>query len=138
MGVEQTSSEKKEQDAPRFFNAAQTTEGRPVRMLQDERAGVNVGGTGPHAFVEHKVMIFKAGWEYMVPEGIADGWFRNNTCELLTEKEYNALLKKAEKNKQISEDELNNELIDVQELTDGAIEKIDKLLEVKEKEVMEV
>jgi ribosome recycling factor len=47
-------------------------------------------------------------------------------------------LKKAQKDKEISEDEESNATIDVQKLTDGFIRKIDDMIKSKEKEVMEV
>jgi ribosome recycling factor len=48
------------------------------------------------------------------------------------------ILKKAQKDKEISEDEENNAGIDVQQLTDEYVKKIDDLMKAKEKEVMEV
>jgi len=47
-------------------------------------------------------------------------------------------LKKAQKDKEISEDEENNAGIDIQEVTDDYIKKIDDMVKAKEKEVMEV
>lgn len=47
-------------------------------------------------------------------------------------------LKKAEKDHKISEDEEYNGGIDIQELTDKFIKKIDELVHSKEKEIMEV
>jgi len=47
-------------------------------------------------------------------------------------------LKKAQKDKEISEDEESNAGIDIQELTDKYIQKIDDIIHSKEKEVMEV
>ncbi len=47
-------------------------------------------------------------------------------------------LKKMEKNHDISEDQLSNDLDHVQEITDEHIKKIDEILAGKEKEVMEV
>jgi ribosome recycling factor len=47
-------------------------------------------------------------------------------------------LKKMEKNHEISEDQLSNDLDRVQEITDEHIKKIDEILSGKEKEVMEV
>lgn len=47
-------------------------------------------------------------------------------------------LKKAQKDKEISEDEENNAGIDIQELTDDYVKRIDDLVKAKEKEVMEV
>ncbi|MBN2104123.1 ribosome recycling factor [bacterium] len=47
-------------------------------------------------------------------------------------------LKKALKDKDISEDEESNAEIDIQELTDDYIQKIDDMVKAKEKEVMEV
>lgn len=51
-------------------------------------------------------------------------------------REINDLLKKYEKNSSISEDECKDYQKKVQILTDEYIEKIDKLLELKEKEIM--
>jgi ribosome recycling factor len=50
----------------------------------------------------------------------------------------NDSLKKAEKDKEISEDQLKKGLDEVQKLTDEYIKKIDDLLEKKEKDLMEV
>lgn len=50
----------------------------------------------------------------------------------------NDSLKKLEKDKEISEDELKRAEDEVQKLTDKYTEQIDKLLEQKEKEIMEV
>ncbi|MBN1781333.1 ribosome recycling factor [bacterium] len=47
-------------------------------------------------------------------------------------------LKKAQKDKEISEDEESNAGIDIQELTDSYVQKIDDMIKAKEKEVMEV
>lgn len=47
-------------------------------------------------------------------------------------------VKKMQKDKQISEDELKRTEVDVQKLTDKYIKELDHVLEVKEKEVMEV
>jgi len=48
------------------------------------------------------------------------------------------LLKKAQKNGEISEDEEYNAGIDIQELTDEYIKKIDEVIKAKEDEIMEV
>jgi ribosome recycling factor len=48
------------------------------------------------------------------------------------------ILRKAQKDKEISEDEENNAGIDIQGLTDEFVKKIDDLMKAKEKEVMEV
>lgn len=53
-------------------------------------------------------------------------------------REANEELKKLEKDGEISEDNYHRGLENVQELTDEYIEKIDKLLEEKEAEIMEV
>jgi len=53
-------------------------------------------------------------------------------------RDINDLLKKYEKDSQISEDECKEHQKKIQTLTDEFIEKINKLLEVKEKEIMEV
>ena len=47
-------------------------------------------------------------------------------------------LKKAQKDHQISEDEEYNGGIDIQELTDEMIKKIDEVIQAKEQEIMEV
>ncbi len=49
----------------------------------------------------------------------------------------NDKLKKAEKAKEISQDEQKNALDDIQKITDGYIKKVDVVLAEKEKEVME-
>lgn len=46
--------------------------------------------------------------------------------------------KKQEKNKEISEDELHTRSDEIQKLTDGFIQKIDSLLENKEKDILSV
>lgn len=48
------------------------------------------------------------------------------------------LLKKAEKNKEISEDELYKYENEIQKLTGGYMKKIDEILALKEKEILEV
>jgi len=50
----------------------------------------------------------------------------------------NEKLKKAEKNHEISEDDLHRAQDKVQEITDDFIKKIDELLALKEKEIMEI
>ena len=50
----------------------------------------------------------------------------------------NDKLKKAEKAKEISEDLLKDALSEIQTLTDSYIKKVDELIVVKEKEIMEV
>jgi ribosome recycling factor len=53
-------------------------------------------------------------------------------------REFNEALKKLEKDKDISEDELKKSLDEVQKITDDFIKKIDEKLEHKEQEIMEV
>ncbi len=53
-------------------------------------------------------------------------------------REVNEDLKKMEKEKHISEDEIKKEHDEVQKITDSFIRKVDELLEHKEKEIMEV
>jgi ribosome recycling factor len=53
-------------------------------------------------------------------------------------RDFNEELKKLEKDKEISEDELKKSLDEVQKLTDSYIVKVDERLEHKEKEIMEV
>ena len=53
-------------------------------------------------------------------------------------RDVNDKLKKAEKNKEISEDEMHNALDEIQELTDEYIKKVDDLAEAKEKEILEI
>lgn len=53
-------------------------------------------------------------------------------------RDVNDHLKKMEKDHEISEDQLSNELDEVQKLTDEHIKKIDEVMEHKEKELMEV
>lgn len=53
-------------------------------------------------------------------------------------REINELIKKDEKNKNISEDECKEYQKEIQTITDGYTKKIDELLKVKEKEIMEV
>jgi len=55
-----------------------------------------------------------------------------------TRRESNEELKKMEKNKEITEDEYHNALKDIQNLTDEYIAKVDEVLQMKEKEIMEV
>ncbi len=50
----------------------------------------------------------------------------------------NDQLKKAEKDKQISEDQQHRSLDKIQEVTDKFIKKVDELVEAKEKEIMSV
>lgn len=53
-------------------------------------------------------------------------------------RDFNEELKKLEKDKELSEDELKKSLDEVQKLTDSYIVKVDERLEHKEKEIMEV
>ncbi len=53
-------------------------------------------------------------------------------------RDINEKIKKREKNHEISEDEAHRELEEIQKLTNSYIEKIDELLKIKEKEIMEV
>jgi ribosome recycling factor len=53
-------------------------------------------------------------------------------------REFNEALKKLEKEKEISEDDLKKSLDEVQKITDDFIKKVDEKLEHKEKEIMEV
>lgn len=53
-------------------------------------------------------------------------------------RDVNEELKKLEKEKHVSEDEIKKEHDEVQKITDSFVKKIDELLEHKEKEIMEV
>lgn len=53
-------------------------------------------------------------------------------------RDVNEDLKKFEKEKHISEDEIKKEHDEVQKITDSYVKKVDELLEHKEKEIMEV
>jgi len=53
-------------------------------------------------------------------------------------RDVNEELKKLEKEKHISEDEIKKEHDEVQKITDSFVKKVDELLEHKEKEIMEV
>ncbi len=53
-------------------------------------------------------------------------------------RDINEELKKLEKEKHVSEDEIKKEHDEVQKITDAFIRKVDELLEHKEKEIMEV
>ena len=53
-------------------------------------------------------------------------------------REYNETLKKMEKNKEISEDDLKRSQEEIQKITDKYIDEADKILVNKEKEIMEV
>ncbi len=53
-------------------------------------------------------------------------------------RDFNDKLKKAEKNKDITEDELHHALDEVQKITDTFIKKVDELTDHKEKEILEV
>lgn len=55
-----------------------------------------------------------------------------------TRRDSNERFKKMEKDRDITEDEYHNSLKDIQKLTDDYIEKVDELLDKKEKEIMEV
>jgi ribosome recycling factor len=50
----------------------------------------------------------------------------------------NEKVKKMEKNKEITEDQMREGLDKIQEITDEYIEKIEKVVEVKDKEIMEI
>lgn len=53
-------------------------------------------------------------------------------------RDVNEELKKLEKEKHVSEDEIKKEHDEVQKITDSFVKKVDELLEHKEKEIMEV
>lgn len=53
-------------------------------------------------------------------------------------RDINEDLKKLEKEKHVSEDEIKKEHDEVQKITDSFVKKVDELLEHKEKEIMEV
>jgi ribosome recycling factor len=53
-------------------------------------------------------------------------------------RDINEELKKLEKEKHVSEDEIKKEHDEVQKITDSFVKKVDELLEHKEKEIMEV
>ncbi len=53
-------------------------------------------------------------------------------------RDVNEDLKKLEKEKHVSEDEIKKEHDEVQKITDSFVKKVDELLEHKEKEIMEV
>ncbi len=53
-------------------------------------------------------------------------------------REYNDILKKMEKNSEISEDEQKRSQDEIQKLTDKYIDELDKMLRSKEKDIMEV
>ncbi|HHX24478.1 MAG TPA: ribosome recycling factor [Thermoanaerobacterales bacterium] len=53
-------------------------------------------------------------------------------------REYNDTLKKMEKNKEISEDDLKRSQDEIQKITDSNIESAEKIFANKEKEIMEV
>ncbi len=53
-------------------------------------------------------------------------------------REGNEALKKLEKNKEISEDDLKRGEKEIQDLTDQYVKKTDDVVAIKEKEVMEV
>ena len=53
-------------------------------------------------------------------------------------REVNDKLKKMEKNSEISEDEMHRAQNEIQEVTDSSIKKIDEILALKEKEIMEI
>lgn len=53
-------------------------------------------------------------------------------------REYNDILKKMQKNGDISEDELKRSQDEIQKITDKYIDEVDKVLSAKEKEIMEV
>jgi len=50
----------------------------------------------------------------------------------------NERVKKMEKNSEISEDEMRKGIDKIQQITDEFIEKIDKIVKLKEQEIMEV
>lgn len=53
-------------------------------------------------------------------------------------RDFNSVLKKMEKDKEITEDENHNQQKIIQDLTDNYIKKVDQVLEYKEKEIMTV
>ena len=61
-----------------------------------------------------------------------------STFELLPDGEYDIVVKKLEKDKKISEDDMKQGLDKIQKATDDGIAKIDAELKAKEAEVMAV
>ncbi|HDI52257.1 MAG TPA: ribosome recycling factor, partial [Bacteroidetes bacterium] len=53
-------------------------------------------------------------------------------------RDVNEHLKRAEKQGELTEDELHHQLDEIQKLTDEYIKKVDEILENKEREIMEV
>ncbi|AEE91403.1 ribosome recycling factor [Tepidanaerobacter acetatoxydans Re1] len=53
-------------------------------------------------------------------------------------REYNDVLKKMEKNREISEDDLKRSQEEIQKITDKYIDEVEKILANKEKDIMEV
>ncbi len=53
-------------------------------------------------------------------------------------RDVNDTLKKAQKNSEITEDDLKNELDEIQKLTDNCMKDIDKMIAEKDKELMEL
>jgi ribosome recycling factor len=53
-------------------------------------------------------------------------------------REANENLKKLEKDKEISEDDLKRGEKEIQDMTDGYVKKVDEIVAAKEKEVMEI
>ena len=53
-------------------------------------------------------------------------------------REANDTIKKQEKEKEITEDDLKTELDEIQKITDKFIKEVDDIIEAKEKEIMEV
>ncbi len=50
----------------------------------------------------------------------------------------NEKLKKAEKNHEISEDDMHRAIDSIQEMTDEHVSKVDEILVLKEKDIMEI
>jgi ribosome recycling factor len=109
--------------------------GEIVKAIQSSSLGLNPQSDGnfiriplPPLTEERRIELVKSVKQMVEEAKVA---IRN------IRRDANEKLKKLEKEHEVSEDDYHRYHKEIQELTDDSIEKIDKLLTVKEKEIME-
>jgi ribosome recycling factor len=109
--------------------------GEIVKAIQSSNLGMNPQSDGsfiriplPPLTEERRIELVKTVKQMVEDAKVA---IRN------IRREANEKLKKLEKEHEVSEDEYHRYHKEIQELTDGSIEKLEKLVGIKEKEIME-
>ncbi|HUV35824.1 MAG TPA: ribosome recycling factor [Patescibacteria group bacterium] len=109
--------------------------GEIVKAIQSSNLGMNPQSDGnfirvplPPLTEERRIELVKTVKQMIEDTKVA---IRN------VRRDANEKLKKLEKDHEVSEDEYHRYHKEIQDLTNGAIEKVDKLLAVKEREIME-